>query len=89
MDAKDKTKTPKKEAGDKEAAGAAQLSLTGSSGAGQSHKCPPSSTICEYTRKKDESKHDTDAADEENGDFEDKRRRNQGGGGRRTSGWPS
>ena len=71
MDAKDKTKTPKTEVGDKEAAGAAQLSVAGSSGAGQSHKGPPSSTIRELTKKKDESKDETDAADEENGDFED------------------
>ena len=88
MDAKYKTKTPKTESGDKDAAGATQLSLTGSYGAEQSHKGPPSSTICELTKKTDKFKHDTDAADEENGDFEDKRRRNQGRGGRRRSGSP-
>ena len=68
MDAKDKTKTPKTKVGDKEAAGAAQLSVAGSSGGGQSHKGPPSATVRESTRKKDEFKQDTDAADEENGD---------------------
>ena len=71
MDAKYKTKTRKTESGDKDAAGAAQLSLTGNSGAGQSHKGPPSFTIRELTKKKDKFKHDTDVADEENGDFED------------------
>ena len=71
MNAKDKTKTSKTENGYKDASGAAQFSLTGSSGAGQSHNVPPSSTIRELTKKKDKFKQDTDAADEENGDFED------------------
>ena len=54
MNAKDKTKTPKTEGKDREAAKATQLSLTGSSSAGRSHKGTPSSTIREYTKNNDE-----------------------------------